>query len=243
MAASDTPISAATSLIRAERYPSRVKTRTAAVISSGNRSWASRLPVISGSIDVSESFTNLAGEEGRGNGQTASRRVLAPDAAPGPGPDRPRLRRADTDTGAGRRGRVLARALHPGVPRGLWRDAGPVPDPAPGGARLRAAYLRQPDRDRDLPARRVRQPGHVQRPVRRDHRPDPDRLPGQGGRRGRPGAHPRLLRDDVPDRPASGGPAAGDAAAARRTRHFRISSPPWDRRTVAAGPLAKREDT
>src|ERR1700742_3585583 len=100
MAASDTPISAATSLIRAERYPSRVKTRTAAVISSGNRSWASRLPGIAGRINVSESFTNLAGGEGRASGQPARGAVLAPDAAPGRGPDRPRLRRADTDTGA-----------------------------------------------------------------------------------------------------------------------------------------------
>src|SRR6185437_16976571 len=41
---------------------------------------------------------------------------VAADAAPGQGPDRPRLRRADRHPGAGRRGRLFARALHPGFP-------------------------------------------------------------------------------------------------------------------------------
>src|SRR5271157_752971 len=57
MAASDRPISAATSLIRASRYPSRVKTRTAAAISSGSRSCASRLPVMPRMICVSKWLT------------------------------------------------------------------------------------------------------------------------------------------------------------------------------------------
>ena len=43
-AASESPASRATSLIRAARYPSWVNTRTAAAITSGNRSWAVRLP-------------------------------------------------------------------------------------------------------------------------------------------------------------------------------------------------------
>jgi hypothetical protein len=42
--ASESPASGATSLIRAARYPSRVNTRTAAAITSGNRSRAVRLP-------------------------------------------------------------------------------------------------------------------------------------------------------------------------------------------------------
>ena len=57
---------------------------------------------------------------------------------------------------------------------------------------------------------------HVQHAVRRAHRRVPQRVPAAGGRTGWPGAHSRLLRAHVADRPA----------CARGTHHFPRSTPP-----------------
>lgn len=61
---------------------------------------------------------------------------------------------------------------------------------------------------------------HVQHPVRRAHRHVTHRVPAAGGRTRRPGAHPRLLRADVADRPA---------------HRYRITS----REAWARGPIVK----
>lgn len=118
----------------------------------------------------------------------ASRRRVAADAAPGQGPDRPRLRRADRHTGAGRGGGLLARAFHPGLPGRLRRDAGPVPDRTAGEARQGSAFAGRH--------------GHVRLPGR-------SRRAGQAGRRVHPAAHPahRVSSAGQERRGELGGPA------------------------------------
>src|SRR5260370_20595821 len=193
---------------------SRTCTAKPSITDAGARSYVTRVSVITGIICRSTGYLTNGAYRKRGTHETG-RRVLAADAAQGQGPDRPGLRRPDRHPGAGRRGRLLARALHPRLPRGLWRDPGALPDQAAGRAGLRTAPLGQPDRDRNLPSGRLHQPWHVQRAVRRDHRHVPDRVPATGGRTRRARAHPRLLHADVANRPAGSERVTSREAQAR----------------------------
>jgi len=154
------------------------------------------------------------------------------------GHDRPRLRGEAVRRRPRSRGRVLAWPVHQGIRRRVRRDARQVPNPPASRAGVRTAPLGQPDRHRDLHGRRVQQPRHLQPPVRRHRGPVAVRVPGGSREARRSRSDPRLLRADVANRPARGGPCGGGEARCWRpcTRARVTRSGPQFRRSAAVGP-------
>ena len=104
-------------------------------------------------------------------------RVRAAARHPGPRPDRARL----------------GGALHPRVPRDVRRDAAPLPAAPPRRARDVPAARDRPQRDRDLPRRRVRSLGTFSRTFRDIVGESPSAYRRRAVRRRRPD----VLRDGV----------------------------------------------
>ena len=158
----------------------------------------------------------VAGGMSRAAEETNRRLLRARDAM-----DRAYAQPLDVAVAGADRARLRG-ALHPDVPRDVRRDAAPLPAAPPGRARDVPAARDRPQRHRDLPRRRLQQPGHVQPHVPR--RSSASRRPPTA-RASPPAAPSRPASRWRGPRPSSFGEADRARAASSVALHARTRSP------------------